>query len=135
MGPLSPASTPSSAVRHFYSYPFLLGLSPHATKDGRTLRHLFEHMLFVSDPLLAFFGVPQRVVRFPIAEAQSATLARWWSNRLALPTKEEMTMWEEQEIQKRDCDVSSFHDLRYPRDVAYIHRMHDLPSKAAPLQG
>jgi len=92
-------------------------------------------MLFIPDPSLAFLGVPQRVVPFPIAEAQSATLARWWSNRLALPTKEEMTMWEEQEIQKRDCDVSSLHDLRYPRDVAYINRLHDLSSKAAPLHG
>jgi cation diffusion facilitator CzcD-associated flavoprotein CzcO len=55
---------------YFYSFPFLRNLSSPVTTDGSCARHLYEHMLYVDDPTLAFVGIPQRVVPFPVSEAQ-----------------------------------------------------------------
>ncbi|KAJ9150694.1 Thiol-specific monooxygenase [Pleurostoma richardsiae] len=109
---------------YFYSYPFLKGLSPPVTTDGSYAHNLYEHILYIDDPTLAFVGVPQRVVPFPIAEAQTAWVARLWSDRLHLPPTAEMREWESWMVEEKGRG-KTLHNLAFPKDVEYINRLHD----------
>lgn len=109
---------------YFYSYPFLKGLEPPVITDGAYARNLYQHVLYIDDPTLAFLGVPQRVVPLPISEAQSAWVARMWSDRLQTPDIAEMRDWEARTL--REKGGSKFiHNLAFPKDVAYINFLHD----------
>lgn len=75
---------------YFYSFPFLDPTQFPLSPDGTWVRRLYEHILYIEDPTLAFLGIPQRIVPFPVAEAQAAFVARIWADRLTLPTQEQM---------------------------------------------
>ncbi|KAJ4260228.1 monooxygenase [Fusarium falciforme] len=114
-----------------YSYPFLKSLKPSVVvPDGGYAAHLWEQILYTADPTLAFLSVPQRVVPFPIAEAQSAVVARIWSGRLNAPTTAEMEAWIESEHEKKGSG-KAIHLMHSPEDVDYINRLYEL-SKTAP---
>lgn len=108
---------------YFYTYPFLKELSPPVTTNGSHVQRLYEHILYMDDPTLAFAGVPQRVVPFPVSEAQSAWVARIWADRLDLPSEAEMREWEAQTYQNGAAD-KSVHNLAFPKDVNYINRLY-----------
>lgn len=120
---------------YFYSFPFLKSISPAVTEDGRIVRNLYEHSIYAQNPTLAFIGIPQRVVPFPIAEAQSGFVARLWSGRIPLPSEEEMLAWERKLIEDRGGDVSIIHDMKSLRDVAYINRLYEKSMSAKPVEG
>lgn len=120
-----------------YSYPFLQGLKPPVVvPDGGHAAHLWEHIVYASDPTLAFLSIPQRVVPFPIAEAQSAVIARIWSGRLPPPSQQEMDTWVDQAHQEKGAG-KAIHLMAFPTDVDYINRLHDLSAiaKKAPELG
>jgi cation diffusion facilitator CzcD-associated flavoprotein CzcO len=119
---------------YFYSFPFLRNLSPPVITDGSYARHLYEHILYIEDPTLAFLGIPQRVVPFPIAEAQSSYVARLWAGRLRMPSHDEMLAWEEARLEEKG-ESKAFHNLAYPKDVEYINKLHDLSSAAKITDG
>ena len=56
----------------------------------------------------------------PVAEAQSAAIARVWSGRLTLPGLTEMERWEEEGEIERGRG-KAFHRLVTPSDVEYIN--------------
>lgn len=109
---------------YFYSYPFLQSLSPPVTTDGSYARHLYEHVVYTEDPTLAFLGIPQRVVPFPVSEAQAAYVARIWADRLPLPSHTEMLDWEAGVLAEKG-EGRQVHNLAFPRDAEYINRLHD----------
>lgn len=109
---------------YFYSFPFLASLKPSIVTDGAFARHLNEHILYNDDPTLAFLGIPQRVVPFPISEAQAAWVARIWSGRLLPPTHSEMTAWETQRFKEKG-EGKAIHNLAFPKDVAYTNMLHE----------
>lgn len=121
-----------------YSYPFLKSLEPSVVvPDGGYAAHLWEQILYTADPTLAFLSVPQRVVPFPIAEAQSAVAARIWSGRLSAPTAAEMEAWIESEHERKGPG-KAIHLMHSPEDVDYINRLHELSrtaTRAAPELG
>lgn len=119
---------------YFYSFPYLRNLSVPITTDGSCARHLYEHMLYVEDPTLAFIGIPQRVVPFPISEAQSAYIARAWANRLSLPSRADMIAWEAARLAEKG-DTRALHNLAFPDDVKYINRLHDASVAAEKVAG
>ncbi|KAM0815717.1 putative Thiol-specific monooxygenase [Seiridium cardinale] len=119
---------------YFYSFPFLKDLSPPLITDGSYARHLYEHILYIEDPTLAFLGIPQRVVPFPISEAQSAYVARLWAGRLPMPSLREMIAWEEARLEEKG-ESKAFHNLAYPKDVEYINKLHDLSISAKRADG
>lgn len=114
---------------YFYSYPFLQSLSPPVITDGSYARHLYEHVMYTADPTMAFLGIPQRVVPFPISEAQAAYVARIWADRLPLPSHTEMLDWEAS-IAKEKGEGKQLHNLAFPRDIGYINRLHDASMRA-----
>ncbi|PGG96579.1 hypothetical protein AJ79_09528 [Helicocarpus griseus UAMH5409] len=114
---------------YFYSFAFLSSLKPPVVEDGsRTLR-VYQQMFYSDQPTLVFPGLNQKVIPFPISENQSAVIARVWSGRLGLPSKQEMYEWEDAEIAARGTG-KVFHVLQFPLDANYLNMMHDWAAKA-----
>ncbi|EJP69443.1 thiol-specific monooxygenase [Beauveria bassiana ARSEF 2860] len=119
---------------YHYSFPFLSSLAPTVlAPDGTYADHLWEHMLYVADPTLAFLAVPKRVVPFPLAEAQVAVIARLWAGRLTVPPKEEREAWVRR--RREETAPGARHTLAYPQDADYINRLHALSKGARPPRG
>ena len=118
-----------------YSFPFLQSLNPSVTvADGSHAAHLWQHMLYTADPTLAFLAIPQRIVPFPIAEAQSAVIARMWAGRLDVPTENQMEDWVQKLAQESDSGKAR-HVLAFPLDLNYINSMYAMSMNAAREQG
>lgn len=108
---------------YFYSFPFLRALSPPVVTDGARARGLYEHLLYAEDPTLAFAGIPQRIVPFPVAEGQAAWVARAWAGRLQLPPRAEMRAWEAKLLEDKG-DGKMLHNLAFPKDLEYINMLY-----------
>ncbi|KAH7156376.1 hypothetical protein EDB81DRAFT_786848 [Dactylonectria macrodidyma] len=114
-----------------YSYPFLKNVEPSiVVPGGGHAAHLWEHILYTADPTLAFLSVPQRIVPFPVSEAQSAVIGRIWSGRLAPPTRAEMEAWVEDQHRIKG-EGKAIHVMTSPEDVDYVNRLHDISGTAA----
>lgn len=109
---------------YFYSFPFLSSLSPPLTTTGEYVENLYQHIFYRPHPTLAFGVLNQKVIPFPLAEAQAAVVARVWSGRLELPSEAEMAGWEER-IVRENGKGRRFHVLPFPKDADYINMLHD----------
>ncbi|KAF5252953.1 hypothetical protein FANTH_2040 [Fusarium anthophilum] len=113
-----------------YSYPFLKSLDPTVVvPSGGHAAHLWEQILYTADPTLSFLSVPQRIVPFPIAEAQSALIARIWSGRLNPPSEAAMEAWVQEQHEKKG-EGKAIHVMAFPEDVDYINRLYELSKTA-----
>lgn len=108
---------------YFYSFPFFNSLDPPLVSDGTHVENLYQHLLYRPHPTLALPTLNQKIIPFPIAEAQSAVIARLWSDRLALPSEAEMEAWEEQKL-KDTGGGRDFHVLKFPKDADYINELY-----------
>lgn len=118
-----------------YSFPFLQSLNPSVVvEDGSHVAHLWQHMLYTADPTLAFLAIPQRIVPFPIAEAQSAVIARMWAGRLDVPSEKEMEAWV-RNLTESAGEGKARHVLAFPLDLNYINLMYGLSMEAARGEG
>ncbi|OQD88223.1 hypothetical protein PENANT_c004G02695 [Penicillium antarcticum] len=116
---------------YFYSFPFLSSLNPPVITHGWRTTNIYQQLFYLEHPTLAFPVLPQRVIPFPMAEAQAAIFSRVWSARLTLPPKDAMREWEESEINTKG-DGKSFHILHFPADADYLNFLHDWAKKATP---
>ncbi|KAJ5981394.1 hypothetical protein N7522_013815 [Penicillium canescens] len=114
---------------YFYSFPFLSSLNPPVVTHGWRTTNIFQQLFYTEHPTLAFPVLPQRVIPFPMAEAQAAVFSRVWSARLTLPPKNAMREWEDVEINKKG-DGKAFHILHFPADADYLNFLHDWAKKA-----
>ncbi|CAK7207516.1 monooxygenase [Sporothrix eucalyptigena] len=105
---------------YLYTFPFLA--EKCTSPDGSFVPGLYDHLLRADDPTLAFLGIPQRVVPFPVAEAQSAWVARLYSGRCPLPSKEELVA--------TTLEGRGAHNMGFPKDVAYINKLYDRSLRA-----
>ena len=112
---------------YLYSFPFLSSLDPPLITDGSHVENLYQHVLYRPDPTLAFPVLNQRVIPFPMAEAQAAVMARVWSGRLQLPSEEEMASWESETKDETERG-RDFHLLQFPKDADYLNMLHDWAS-------
>lgn len=118
-----------------YSYPFLKSLDPTVVvPSGGHAAHLWEQILYTADPTLSFLSVPQRIVPFPIAEAQSAIIARIWSGRLRPPSEAAMEAWVREQHEKKG-EGKAIHVMAFPEDVDYINRLYELSKAATKVPG
>ncbi|KAM3084331.1 monooxygenase [Clarireedia jacksonii] len=109
---------------YFYSYPFLNSLSPPIITTGRRAVGLYQQLFNIRHPTLAFTALAQKIIPFPISEVQCAAIAKVWSNRLDLPSVDEMYSWERDRV--KECgEGRSFHVLGYPKDAEYLNELHD----------
>ncbi|KAK5107953.1 hypothetical protein LTR62_000498 [Meristemomyces frigidus] len=114
---------------YFYSFPFLSSLQPALVSTGEQVEHLYQHIFYQPHPTLAFPVLNQKVIPFPLAEAQSAVIARVFSGRLSLPNEHEMRTWE-LEWARQNGDGRMFHVLKFPKDADYIDMLHDWAASA-----
>ncbi|KAF1967261.1 FAD/NAD(P)-binding domain-containing protein [Bimuria novae-zelandiae CBS 107.79] len=89
------------ATGYFYSLPFRENVRPKLISDGARVQHTYQHLFYTPRPTLSFLALPQRVIPFPIAEAQSA----------------------EQDIIEGMGDGRNFHLLPFPKDGNYINEL------------
>ncbi|KIW03317.1 uncharacterized protein PV09_05528 [Verruconis gallopava] len=119
---------------YLYSFPFLESLEPNPISDGTRVEHTYKHLFYAPRPTLAFLTLNQKIIPFPLAEAQSAVLARVWSGRLTLPSTEEMVGWEKSVID--ECGSGGkFHVLKFPKDAEYINELYDWAVSAEKVDG
>lgn len=109
---------------YMYSYPFLKSLDPPIVTTGRRAIGLYQQIFHTAHPTLAFTALGQKVIPFPMGEAQSAAIAKVWSGKLSLPSKFEMDVWEEDRV-KELGDGTGFNVYGYPQDARYINWLHD----------
>ncbi|RDI79591.1 hypothetical protein Vi05172_g10435 [Venturia inaequalis] len=119
---------------YLYTLPFLRDLSPNPVGDGTHIEHTYRHLLYAPHPTLSFLALPQRVIPFPLSEAQSSVLARIYSGRLCVPSEEEMEAWETATVAEQGSG-GDFHTLKFPKDAEYINSMHDWAVEAEPRDG
>ncbi|KAF2438849.1 thiol-specific monooxygenase [Karstenula rhodostoma CBS 690.94] len=111
-----------------YSFPFLKDLEEPVATTGERTSNVYQHIFYHPQPTLAFLTLPQRIVPFPVAEAQAAYVARVFSGRLALPTLAEMKTWEHDVLQAKGS--KGFHNLGFPEDVDYINALYSISMSA-----
>ena len=114
---------------YFYSFPFLSSLEPPLVVTGERVEHLYKHIFYVDSPTLAFLGLPSKIIPFRICEGQATIIARVWSNRLNLPSAQDMRAWEAQRIVDRGAG-KKFHEFRLLEDFRYHNEMVDWASQA-----
>jgi cation diffusion facilitator CzcD-associated flavoprotein CzcO len=119
---------------YFYSYPFLSSLNPTVVTHGWRTKHVYQQLFYSEHPTLVFPVLAQRVIPFPMAENQAAVFSRVWSQRLELPSKEEMRAWEVLQVANKG-DGKSFHLLPFPLDADYLNFMYTWASSAKPRPG
>lgn len=121
------------ATGYFYSLPFLENVRPRLIEDGSHVQHTYQHLFYAPRPTLSFLVLNQRVIPFPIAEAQCSVLARVYSGRLPLPSRAEMRKWEETTIAEMG-NGRDFHLLPFPKDGNYINEMSNWALSAPPRE-
>jgi cation diffusion facilitator CzcD-associated flavoprotein CzcO len=122
------------ATGYFYSLPFLSNVSPALISDGSHVQHTYQHIFYHPRPTLAFLALPQRVIPFPVAEAQAAAVARVFSGRLLLPSESEMRA-AEKAVKDTTSNPRDFHLLPFPRDGEYINSLAAWCRSAAVVEG
>ncbi|KAL9126488.1 MAG: hypothetical protein Q9217_004470 [Psora testacea] len=118
---------------YYYSFPFLSSLEPSLIETGDRVQHLYKHLIDMYHPTLAFVGLPSKIIPFRTFEGQAAVVARLWSNRLELPSMQEMENWEENLVTERGSG-RPFHVLLFPEDFDYHNEMVDWACKARDTQ-
>jgi thioredoxin reductase len=119
---------------YLYSMPFFSksrpgSLDPYPITTGLRVEHTYKHLFYAPNPTLAFLTLNQKIIPFPLAEAQSAVLARVWSGRLELPPELEMLAWEKSVIEEQG-NGPRFHELKFPEDAEYINELYDWVASA-----
>jgi len=104
---------------YLYCFPFLNSISPPVVTTGEWVENLYQHIFYRPQPNLAFPLLNQKVIPFPLAEAQCAVIARVFSGRLLLPSRDEMQAWERDEV--AEMGWKDLHILQFPKDADYIN--------------
>ncbi|KAK3046842.1 hypothetical protein LTS18_013273, partial [Coniosporium uncinatum] len=78
---------------YLYTAPFLTNPSitpPLVHREGTRMQNIYQHLFYTPHPTLAMMTLPQKIIPFPVAEAQASVLARVYAGRLPLPPPSEM---------------------------------------------
>jgi len=153
--PCSPSKLKAAPV----SYPL-----DNLITSGLRTHDVYKHFIHIDYPTLAFPVLNLKVVPFPLAENQAAVIARLWSGRLDLPSRDEMHTWEINEEQRlleahrmrpapdtatgdsvasgepessvaKSTYEAGFHTLIYPEDAAQINSLYQWAAAARSRNG
>ncbi|KAI1197264.1 FAD/NAD(P)-binding domain-containing protein [Nemania serpens] len=132
---------------YLYTFPFFSASSfpastPCLVTDGRRVHGLARHFIHTYHPTLVFPALPYKIIPLPLAEAQAAVFSRLWSNRLPLPSHDELQSWEREDEEGRGLEGSRvsrpgkpFHTFPVGGDARYINALHDWALRARGEKG
>lgn len=112
-----------------YEFPFLQSVYPTVADDGIHAIHPYQYMFDITNPTLAFVEMLEQIVPFGLAESQAAVIARVWSGRLTLPSRDGMNTWVEDIVRQRGKG-RSFYAVTPPLDLAYMREMYNWSQRA-----
>ncbi|CAH6720609.1 thiol-specific monooxygenase [[Candida] jaroonii] len=95
-----------TATGYFYDLPFMKLDLCHDTY----ISDVYQQMFYIPDPSLSFTGLLKNVKPFPLSELQGSVIARVYSGRLKLPSKEEM--YEAYRNELESTGEKGFHDFK-----------------------
>ncbi|CCH45689.1 Thiol-specific monooxygenase [Wickerhamomyces ciferrii] len=113
------------ATGYLKSIPFIKD-EPLIT-DGQKVHGLYKHLIYYNNPTLAVIGLPRFVLPTRLSETQGCWLARVWSGRLSLPSREEMIEFDKSIEAPED---RKYHDLDFPKDVEYSNELNNQVNSA-----
>ncbi|KAJ2805113.1 monooxygenase [Coemansia guatemalensis] len=94
--------------------------TPQSLTDGHTVRDLYKYLLYIHNPLLSIFGVPSKVVPFPLFEYQAMFVAQVYQGNVRLPSLAKMeSMWQEI-IREKDPYVMGMKQVDYENELLAI---------------
>ncbi|CEP63186.1 N,N-dimethylaniline monooxygenase LALA0_S07e04390g [Lachancea lanzarotensis] len=110
------------ATGYMYYLPFLgsyqeqiLGTDKTSNDPVSRLHGLWEQLVFVQDPTLAFLLLCKNVVPFPLAESQACTVAKVFSGAIEVPSID----FSARAVQ----EPKDYHSLVTPRDIEYCREL------------
>jgi len=128
---LSEIHTIIFATGYLVSYPYLsqyhsdstpltsAGDNLLVTSEGSMVHNLHKDIFYISDPTLAFIGVPYHAATFPVIDFQSQVLARVFSSRIRLPSETKMREEYNLKVERKGLG-RGFHSLAGPgEEFAY----------------
>ncbi|KAK4182508.1 hypothetical protein QBC35DRAFT_509864 [Podospora australis] len=123
------------ATGYITSYPFLSQLHSDeadvteagenivVTSDGNMAHNLHKDIFYISDPTLAFIGVPYHVATFSLFDFQAQVLARVFSGKSRLPPQEEMRKEYTARVKRKGLG-RAFHSLHAEdHEVEYVNEL------------
>lgn len=131
------------ATGYITSYPFLSQLHSDTlpateagpdllvTADGEMVHNLHKDIFYITDPTLAFVGVPYYIATFSLFDFQSQIVARVFAGRATLPAEAKMRDEYRARLEERGLG-RTFHSLRLPgQEVAYVKDLVDWANQDA----
>ncbi|KAJ5735808.1 uncharacterized protein N7483_000933 [Penicillium malachiteum] len=119
---------------YFYSFPFLESIKPSFITHGWRTMNVYQQLIFIDHPTLAFPMLSQRVIPFPMAENQASVFSRVWSGRIHLPEHRVMREAEAREISQKG-EGKAFHVLPFPMDADYLNHLYNWAATAEARPG
>lgn len=135
------------ATGYITSYPFLSKLHSDTvpateagpdlvvTADGEMAHNLHKDIFYITDPTLAFVGVPYYVATFSLFDFQSQIVARVFAGKATLPPEEKMRDEYRARLDERGVG-RGFHSLALPgQEIAYVKDLVDWANRDAKDSG
>lgn len=107
---------------YLYSTPFLTNYLPRLITDGYQINDVYKQMFYIPDPSLSFVALPKNVIPMPVSESQGSVIARYYSGRFSLPSKQVMSEDYQLEVERKGSG-KAFHNLKFPADVEYCNEL------------
>ncbi|KAK6202698.1 flavin-containing monooxygenase [Scheffersomyces amazonensis] len=109
------------ATGYAFSFPYLNRLTNNGiVKDGRIIPQLYQHTFLVNDPLISFVGVPIDGVSFRVFEYQAITVSRYFSGKIALPSRSEQVDWISKRLDEKGI-TRAYHTIGVVDALSYMH--------------
>lgn len=111
-------------------YRFSLPFLKQKDVSNNRIHGLYQHVVNIEDPTLAFIGAVNAGLTFKTFEWQAVLVSRLWSGRCTLPSVEEQYQWEMDRIRQRGDNVKF--TVQYPDFEEYFNTLRDLAGNDGP---
>lgn len=111
-------------------YRFSLPFLKQRNVVNNRIRGLYQHVVDIEDPTLAFVGAVSAGLTFKIFEWQAVLVSRLWSGRCSLPSTEDQYKWEETRVKERGDSIKF--TVQYPDFEEYFNTLRDLAGNKGP---
>jgi len=111
-------------------YRFSLPFLEHKNVSNNRIHGLYQHVINIDDPTLAFIGAVNAGLTFKTFEWQAVLVSRLWAGRCTLPPIEEQYQWELDRIKQRGDNVKF--TVQYPDFEEYFNTVRNLAGHEGP---